>query len=91
MERLNECPFCNGKNIPAQYIGEGQRTMLTTLNFLFGGSDGEYGDGIRLENGKLLAFQNSSGEYAEQMIEINYCPFCGKRLKEGATPWTSDT
>lgn len=60
--------------------------MKTMFNNLLG-LDKDYDesdraeDGIMLKNSNILAFDNSSGEYAEMYIEINYCPFCGRKLE----------
>lgn len=76
------CNFCEGRKVPAQYVGEGTRTMRTNFQFLFGrGEDDDEADGIRLVDGEYLAFDNSSGEYAEQMVKISFCPMCGKRIE----------
>lgn len=87
---MDNCRFCSGKWVNGGEIGEGIPTMFTSLRFLGAAlgvmeeKETEY-DGIHLVDGNKLAFDNSSGEYAEQMLEINYCPFCGKKLepKEG--------
>lgn len=83
---MNDCKFCRGEWIHAEYVGEGITTMMTNLKMVFGMSndDKEY-DGIHLIDGNMLAFDNSSGEYADQMVAINYCPFCGEKVepKEG--------
>jgi hypothetical protein len=83
---MGECKFCAGGRVNAEYVGEGIRTMRINLSMMFGAfNDDDEKDGIRLVDGKYLAFDNSSGEYAEQMVEINYCPLCGKKIepKEG--------
>ena len=83
---MSECRFCEGKKVAPECFGEGIHTMKTNLLILFGyGGEDEGPDGIHLVDSKYLAFDNSSGEYAEMMVKINYCPFCGKRVepKEG--------
>lgn len=39
-------------------------------------------NGIQLEAGNFLTFDNSAAEYAPLSIEIQYCPFCGRKLWE---------
>jgi len=78
---MSECAFCAGKRIPATYAGEGTHTMRTMLTMMFGTAEEDAVDGIRLVDGKFMAFDNSSGEYAEQMVEINFCPMCGQEIK----------
>lgn len=73
------CKFCSGDKIPAQYVGEGIKTMGFMLNTLLGG---DIKDGIHLEDGNKLVWDNSSGEYAELSTEISFCPFCGVRLSK---------
>lgn len=77
---MNECRFCAGKKIGAEYVGPGIRTMRTKFQMLFGKTDDEDLDGIRLVEGEYMAFDNSSGEYAEQMVKIHYCPLCGAKI-----------
>jgi hypothetical protein len=38
------------------------------------------GFGVHLEDGYML-FDNSCDEYADGMIKINYCPFCGRKIE----------
>lgn len=75
------CAFCEGKRVKMDTIGPGIRTMQTNLYSLFGYEGSKGIGGIRLVDKNKLAYDNSSGEYAEQLININYCPFCGKILK----------
>lgn len=89
----NNCKFCSGRLIRSTDIGDGIATMSTMIDRLLGrgiiGSGLYYDDekdcdrangGILLKDGNKLAFDNSSGEYAEMLIQIHYCPFCGKEL-----------
>ena len=83
---MSNCKFCEGKVIKAHEYGEGIKTMRSMFSSLMGLSN-DYDesdraeDGIMLNNGNVLSFDNSSGEYAEMFIEINYCPFCGRKLE----------
>lgn len=82
---MNDCAFCNGKLISAEYVGQGIITMSMMVGMLFGGgSDDEERDyaynGIIIKDGNRLCFDNSAGEYAELSLEIKHCPFCGKEL-----------
>lgn len=85
-KKMSNCKFCEGKVIKAHEYGEGIKTMKTMFNSLLG-LDNDYDesyraeDGVMLNSGNVLSFDNSSGEYAEMFIEINYCPFCGKKLE----------
>ena len=74
------CDFCEGKFVHAEYIGEGIRTMSTNFHLLFGEPQTSEVDGVQ-RNGNVMMFDNSSGEYAKQGVEIKFCPFCGKELK----------
>lgn len=78
---MTECTFCAGEKIRISGIGPGTKTMKFMLDYMFGTDDDEDYDGIRLVKGNRLAFDNSAGEYAEMMVDINYCPFCGTKLK----------
>jgi len=83
---MSNCKFCEGKVIKAHEYGERIKTMKTMLNNMLGFDEDydEYDraeDGVMLNSGNVLSFDNSSGEYAEMFIEINYCPFCGKKLE----------
>lgn len=90
---MSDCKFCSGRMIRSTEIGDGIQTMGTMIDRLLGrgiiGSGLYYDDekdcdhakgGIMLKDGNKLAFDNSSGEYAEMLIQIHYCPFCGKEL-----------
>lgn len=80
---MNECIFCSGTPIDAEYCGDGIKTMGMMLGMLFGAgkSETECNNGIQLQHGNMLVFDNSAREYAPLSIEIRYCPFCGKELK----------
>lgn len=76
------CEFCEQKDfIKFHYLGVGYRTPLISTDFLDNGklTDIKKRDCIFLEENRL-GYDNSSGEYATQYIEINFCPFCGRRL-----------
>ena len=76
---MNRCSFCAGDRIFPDQVGEGTKTMAMMMGMLLG--DLRNGsDGIRLVNKTYLAFDNSAGEYAEEMVEIKYCPMCGREL-----------
>ena len=86
MGEKNDCPFCAGKAVAAEYCGSGIQTMGMMLGSLFGkfGEDDvhEYAyNGIMLKRGNMLCFDNSAGEYAELAINIKHCPFCGRTLR----------
>lgn len=83
---MNECLFCAGKAIEAEYCGQGIKTMAMMISMMFGDSkkeqEQEYAcNGIMLKKGNQLCFDNSAGEYAELSIEIKNCPFCGEELE----------
>ena len=83
---MSNCKFCEGKVIKAHEYGEGIKTMKTMLNAFLCNQDEDEEfdraeDGVMLNSGNVLSFDNSSGEYAEMFIEINYCPFCGRKLE----------
>ena len=84
---MSECKFCAGEKVNADYVGDGITSAEFTINRLKQAFGMYYNDkdGIRLVDGQYLAFDNSAGEYAEQMISINYCPMCGRKIepKEG--------
>lgn len=80
---MSNCEFCSGKQVNAEYVGDGIQTMGMMLDQMFGASKKEKNflkNGIQLKDGKLLTFDNSAAEYAPLAIEIQYCPFCGKKL-----------
>lgn len=77
------CVFCQGnKFIKFSAVGNGIKTVRTNLGFVFGCEidEDEKTDCLFLENNKWLGADTSSGEYAPQFVEINFCPFCGKEL-----------
>lgn len=82
---INKCGFCNGEFKSADgCLDGGIMTMKTMLNNLFGGfieTKEDDGMGVHLLDGNLMCFDNSSDEYVDGFVEINYCPFCGKELK----------
>lgn len=81
----SKCDFCEGKTINSQYMKSGLITKKNKYSTMFNTVDKyRWEDGIWLENGNLLTYDSSSGEYASQGVEIKYCPFCGKEL-EGDT------
>lgn len=45
--------------------------------------NGFCGDEIYLDENDILCFDNSGHEYPTGRININYCPMCGRDLKEG--------
>jgi len=75
-----DCQFCKGNTIHWDFCEKGCRPMGLMLTLL-GGDEKEKDDGIWLENGIELKYDNSSGEYVPQGIEISYCPFCGTKLE----------
>jgi hypothetical protein len=87
-----ECKFCSGHHIMSEHVAEGIHPMglrIVMLRSMLGFPDEDDDededpkgccDGIELKHGNQIVFDNSSGEYAEQSIDINYCPFCGKKL-----------
>lgn len=75
------CEFCeSGKNINAEYRGEGILTMKTMIDRMFGAMSDDSFKVAHIEQDKLWV-DNSSGEYAELGFKINYCPFCGAVLE----------
>ena len=81
---MDNCKFCEGKAIKAEYVGSGIKTMNMMLGMLMGREEREGTEcenGIQLQNGNQLVFDNSAREYAELAIEIEFCPFCGRKLK----------
>ena len=82
---MENCLFCEGKPIRTEYCTNGTKPVMMMLDIMLGRIDDrerDYAyDGIMLKEGNKLCFDNSSGEYSEQAIDINYCPFCGKELK----------
>lgn len=87
MERI-ECAFCAGKVINAEYAQDGIKTMGMMLSMLMGRFDEvkeKCDNGIQLQDGNKLCFDNSAREYAVLSVDIRYCPFCGKELKAEET------
>lgn len=85
---MEDCAFCNGEVIEAEFVGEGLKTAGMSLQFLgamFGREPEKQTrchNSIQLQEGNKLAFDNSCGEYAILSVEIKYCPFCGKILRD---------
>ena len=81
MKSTNKCKFCEGEFVGADGFEDfSQLTMKSMLNAMFGASQIDEGMGIQLIKKNLMCFDNSSDEYADGIIEINYCPFCGADL-----------
>ena len=80
------CLFCNGELIPAEEtIGGGIMTvmsMVSSLQSAFGFGEPDTSNYIKLSEGNLLCFQNSSGEYNTLGVRIEYCPLCGRKLNK---------
>lgn len=78
----SKCDFCEGKTINSQYMKSGLVTMKNKFSAMFNTVDKyKWEDGVWLEDGNVLTYDSSSGEYASQGVEINYCPFCGEKLE----------
>ena len=78
------CDLCEGKVIKAEEVGSGIQTVPQMLKWAWGFGSGEEEsktDGVWIEDGNILCYETSSGEYAYQGIEIKYCPLCGRELK----------
>lgn len=84
------CPFCSeGKMIKVNDIVNSGRpnTMGIMLTLMFGSldkNDEEYTienvkDGVMIFGSQLI-YDNSSGEYTPQIVDIKYCPMCGRKL-----------
>ena len=54
-------------------------SLMSRFGYSFDDDPSNY---IQLNNGNLLCFQNSSGEYVTLGIRIGYCPLCGRELFE---------
>lgn len=79
------CKFCDRELVEAEVSYNGIKTARMMINLLAGALTGEQldtEDGIRLEDGNILSFDNSSGEYCRLGVKIAYCPFCGRKLEE---------
>ena len=85
-----DCRFCCGDPVKAEFtVGEGIKTMQMMFSMLTGISDNDpdkKADGIWLENGNMLCFDNSSREYVPLGINIGFCPLCGRELKQEKDP-----
>ena len=79
-----KCPFCHGLTVNAEMTDDGQHPMALSAALIIA-LMGEYKPpkryGIHLANGDWMHFNNSCGEYADGMIQIHFCPNCGKALK----------
>ena len=83
---MEKCVLCAGETLCPEYIGKGIRTMATNLSILTGRPRAiPKEDGVWLEDGNILSWDNSSGEYASMQCEIHYCPLCGKKLSAKKT------
>ena len=83
---MEGCKFCAGKAVNAEEFVEngGYKTVRMMIGMLTGSifDDEDTRDSVHLEQGNLLCFDNSSGEYQQLGVRINYCPLCGAELKE---------
>lgn len=75
------CDFCDGKkaicNISIHPTIPDKNEYVSLKKFA------EYG-GIRYSvKRKTLEYDNSGAEYSADKMLINYCPICGKDLREG--------
>ena len=78
----SKCDFCEGKTINAHYMNTGLVTMKNKFSTMFRTTNKyKWEDGVWLKDGNVLTYDSSSGEYASQGVEINYCPFCGEKLE----------
>lgn len=88
MIEKSDCRFCSGGNVRAEFtVGDGLKTMGMMIGMLFGKFGNEDDpervyNGIQLQSGNMLCFDNSSREYVPLGIRIGYCPLCGRELKE---------
>ena len=81
---MDICGFCSGKAVPAEYCGDGIKSLGMMVEMFIGRKDTERDyayNGVMLKAGNKLCFDNSSAEYTELSIDIKYCPFCGRELK----------
>lgn len=78
---MSKCKFCKENVKINSELSRGDiMPMLDLINFMAGK---ETNSGIIFDSEEnLLGFDNSAGEYAMQYIHINYCPMCGRDLKE---------
>ena len=82
---MNECKFCAGEKIEFDSTKEGWRTPKQNIDILrsmfMGDLNEEPTDYIQWEQKRLTMWvQSSSGEYADIGFDIQYCPYCGKKL-----------
>ena len=81
----HECRFCSENPVKAECtVGNGIKTMSMMIGMLFGrmSDDDRLEDGIQLQDGNLLCFDNSSREYVPLGVRIGYCPMCGRELTQ---------
>lgn len=89
VKQMNNCKFCNGEVIEPGSVGDGFQNMsmmIDRLQYAFGfeaksQTFGYCKNGIQLQNGNRLCWDNSAREYALLDVEIRYCPFCGRELE----------
>lgn len=80
------CEYCE-ESKPKKYefrAGGGIPTVMQVVNDwmdMFGKEIFDDNDSIQISEGNLY-WDNSSHEYASLGCKINYCPFCGRELKE---------
>lgn len=80
-----ECRFCSENPVRAECtVGDGFKTMGMMIDMLFGrpSDDDRLENGIQLQDGNLLCFDNSAREYVPLGIRIGYCPLCGRELTQ---------
>lgn len=81
------CMYCE-EGMPKKYEFRGDRGIPTVMQSvtewmgMFGKDSHDYddNDAIQISGGKLY-WDNSSHEYSSLGCKINYCPFCGVRLR----------
>ena len=77
------CGFCEGNDsLPIYGWDDGINPTYVMVKKIF--NEPLYSNiHIMLEDGhNILGYDNSSNEYATEYVEINYCPICGRKLKE---------
>ena len=64
--KFNYCPYCYGN-----------KDLINTLHHEWTDSGPELGQLVHIENNRLVVEEDTT-----ESCKINYCPMCGRRLKE---------
>lgn len=78
------CDFCEAKKfLTMKQRGVGAGTAADDFCSLFGRESVSGVQFIDDQSGAFLSYDNSAREYGRGLLEIAYCPLCGRKLQKG--------